>query len=116
MRPRFLADADLNHRIVVGIRRREPAVDILDAHQGGVIGLLDPDVLRTAANSGRILISHDYRTMPAHFATFCETRSSPGVILVPQDLDIGTAIEDLLLIWTVTEAREWVQQIGFLPV
>ena len=38
------------------------------------------------------------------------------MILVPQDLDIGTAIEDLLLIWTVTEAREWVQQIGFLPV
>jgi hypothetical protein len=29
MRPRFLADADFNRKIVVGLRRREPAVDFM---------------------------------------------------------------------------------------
>jgi hypothetical protein len=29
MRPRFLADADFNHKIVVGLRRRELSVDFL---------------------------------------------------------------------------------------
>ena len=57
MRPRFQADADLNHKIVVGLRRREPSVDLLGAHEGGVVGEPDSDVLRVAAESGRILVS-----------------------------------------------------------
>jgi hypothetical protein len=116
MRPRFLADADFNHKIVLGLRRREPSVDFQGAHDGGVAGVADPDVLRIAAESGRVLISHDRKTMPAHFARFLEHRSSPGVILVSQDLDIGAAIEDLLLIWAATDAEEWVDQLGFVPV
>jgi hypothetical protein len=40
--------------------------------------------------------------MPGHFARFQETRSSPGIIVVSQNLDIGAAIEDLLLIWAAT--------------
>jgi hypothetical protein len=51
----------------------------------------DPDVLHKAADLGRIVISHDRGTMPAHFARFLDGRSSPGLIIVPQDLDIGLA-------------------------
>jgi hypothetical protein len=116
MRPRFQADADFNHKILLGLRRREPILDFLSAHDGGVIGSPDQDVLRIAAETGRILISHDRKTMPAHFMRFRETRSSPGLIIVSQDLDIGSAIEDLLLIWMATEAREWTDCIGFVPV
>ena len=54
MRPRFQADADFNHKIVVGLRRREPSVDFLSAHEGGVVGAPDTDVLRIAAESSRI--------------------------------------------------------------
>jgi hypothetical protein len=116
VRPRFLADADFNQRIVAGLRRRESSLDFLNARDGGVIGLPDPEVLSLAAQSGRILVSHDRRTMPGHFMRFRETRSSPGLIIVPQDLDVGAAIEDVLLIWVATEAAEWVQQLGFVPV
>jgi uncharacterized protein DUF5615 len=115
MRPRFQADADFNHRIVRGIRRREPSIDFLDATDGGVVGLSDPDVLETAAESGRILVSHDRNTMPRHFVDFRERRSSPGLIIVSQDLDIGAAIEDLLLVWAATDADEWVDQLDFVP-
>jgi len=94
MRPRFQADADFNHKIVRGLRRREPLIDFLSAHEGDVVGVPDPDVLRIAAKSARILVSHDRKTMPAHFAKFCVTQESPGLIIVSQDLDIGAAIED----------------------
>lgn len=116
MRPQFQADADFNHKIVVGLRRREPAVDILGAHEGGVIRVPDSEVLAIAAESSRILVSHDRKTMPGYFTRFRETRSSPGVIIVSQDLDIGAAIEDLLLIWAATDAVEWTGRIGFVPV
>jgi hypothetical protein len=92
MRPRFQADADFNRKIVLGLRRREPSIDFLSAHDGGVVGVPDSDVLRIAAESGRILVSHDRNTMPAHFADFLELQSSPGVIIVSQDLDLGSGL------------------------
>jgi hypothetical protein len=88
----------------------------VSAHEGGVVGVPDLGVLRIAAESGRILVSHDRKTMPGHFARFRETRSSPGLIIVSQDLDIGAAIEDLLLIWPATDAEEWTEQVGLVPV
>ena len=81
------------------MRRRERAIDFSDARAAGVIGLPVPGVLHRASDFGRILISHDRKTAPAHFARFLDSRSSPGLIIVPQDFDIGLDIEDLLLIW-----------------
>ena len=76
----------------------------------------DPEVLAIAAESARILVSHDRKTMPGYFTSFRERRSSPGVIIVSQHLDIRAAIEDLLLIWAATDAEEWAERIGFVPV
>jgi len=116
MRIRFQADADFNQKIVRGLRRRESPIDFRDAHEGGVIGVADLDVLRIAAESGRVVVSHDRKTMPGHFARFLEDRASPGLIIVSQDLDISSAIEDILLIWIASLADDWVNRIGFVPV
>jgi hypothetical protein len=40
----------------------------------GAAGKDDPEVLGIAANEGRILVSHDLRTMPGHFAEFIAGR------------------------------------------
>jgi hypothetical protein len=88
MTPRYQADADFNHKIVLALRRREPAIDFMDACHSGVIGAPDSDVLRISADSGRIPVSHDRKTMPAHFARFVQGHSSPGLIVVEQNLDI----------------------------
>ncbi|MGA2215711.1 MAG: DUF5615 family PIN-like protein [Bryobacteraceae bacterium] len=117
MTPRFQADEDFNQRIVLGLRRREAAIDFRDARDGGVIGASDSTVLRLAAESGRILTSHDRKTMPAHLARFLESYSSSGVIIiVSQELDVGAAIEDLLIIWAASDAEEWRNQLGFVPL
>ncbi len=116
MTPRFQADADFNHKIVRGVRRREPAVDFQSDELGGMIGLPDTEVLVKAAGLGRILISHDRRTMSAHFAHFLRRQSSPGLILVPQYLDIGAVIEDLLVIWAASDAGEWRDRVDYLPL
>ena len=72
-------------------------------------------MLSIAAELGRILVSHDRKTMPRHFARFRETRLTPGLIVLSQDLEIGAAIEELLLIWVATGAEEWVDHLGFVP-
>jgi hypothetical protein len=75
----------------------------------------DPEVLAFAADEGRILVSHDFQTMPKHFRQFTQGRRSPGVLLVRQDLPIGEAIETLLLIWEASEADEWVNRLCLAP-
>lgn len=74
MRPRFQADADFNEEIVSGLRRRHPEIDSQTAEEGQIRGLPDPEVLTRAAADGRILVTHDRRTMPAHFADFIQHR------------------------------------------
>ena len=116
MRPRFQADADFNLKIVRGVRRRESVIDFQGAEIGGMIGLPDDEVLMRAAGFERILVSHDRRTMRTAFGRFLQRRHSPGLILVSQKLDIGRAIEDLILIWAVSEAEEWRDRVAYLPL
>lgn len=116
MRIRFQADADLDEDIITGLRRREPSIDFQTALEAQLTALPDLDVLARAASQGRILVSHDRRTMPRHFAEFIVNRSSPGLLMVSQQTATGAAIEELLLIWTASEAEEWVNRIAVLPL
>ena len=113
---RFQADADLNQIILHAIVRREPACDFQTAAAAGLTGMRDPQVLALAARAGRMLVTHDQKTMPQHFATFIATETSPGVLIIPQRLPVTTAVEDLLLIWSTMDAEEWRNTIRFLPL
>jgi len=113
---RFLADADLRQSIVTAVVRREPAIDFQSAIEAGLPGLLDPAVLALSAEAGRILVTHDAKTMPGHFGDFIATARSPGVLIVPQHLPTVAAVEELVLIWATTEASEWVNRICRLPL
>jgi hypothetical protein len=113
---RFLADYDLNYAIVKGARLREPAIDFLSGRDADLQGVSDPEVLRIAASAGRILVSHDKKTLPGHFAQFLgEQHQSPGVLLVSQRTPIGDVIEALMLIWLASDSTEWQNQIVHLP-
>ena len=115
MRPRFQADNDLDQRIVVATRRLDPAVDFQTAAALGLHHLPDTEVLAHAAREGRILVSHDRRTLPGHFREFTAARHSPGLIVVSQKLPVGRAAELLHLLWAASEAVEYVDVIYSLP-
>ena len=76
----------------------------------------DREVLEIAAREGRVLVTHDHKTMPRHFAEFITRETSPGLLVVPQHLAVATVVEDLRLIWFVTEAEEWINRVSFLPL
>jgi hypothetical protein len=52
MTPRFQADEDFNQRIVLGLPRREAAIDFRDAHDGRVIGAQMPLCCNLPPNPG----------------------------------------------------------------
>ncbi len=117
MKPKFQADADLNEDIVTGVLRRMPEIDFQTATEAGLEGAPDENVLETAARENRILITHDRKTMPKHFAAFVESQPySAGVLIVSKKLEVSRAIEEIILIWLASEAGEYVNSIRQLPI
>jgi plasmid stability protein len=110
-RVRFQTDADLDGRIIRGPRRAAHEIDIQTAADAKLERRSDADVLRIAADSGRVLVSQDRRTMPAHFARYAARAQSPGVILLRDATSVAAAIEYLLLIWSASEAEEWIGRL-----
>jgi predicted nuclease of predicted toxin-antitoxin system len=115
MRPRFLADADLDARIVAATARAEPSLDFMTANDAPLAGLRDPEVLARAAQEGRILVSHDRTTMPQHFGEFISSQNSPGVIIVYQGSSLRSTVERLVHVWLSTDASEWINVLRYFP-
>jgi hypothetical protein len=116
MKVRFQADANFNQILLKATLRYEPSIDFRTANDAGLASLSDKQVLAIAANEGRVLVTHDRKTMPTHFADFITSNISAGVIIVPQKIAINAAVEDLVLIWAATESEEWVNRIQTLPI
>jgi len=114
---RFLADENLDTGIIMGLRAREPAIDILDVKTAGLRGTADPTLLEIAAQQDRVLITYDRNTMPRHFRGRLDLgKPTPGVFILPQqESAIGEIIESLLLVWAASQAEEWRNQIAYLP-
>jgi Domain of unknown function (DUF5615) len=112
---RFQADADLNPAIARGLRRREPSIDFRAA--AGVIpdGTSDPEVLRIAAESGRVQVSRDVSTMPELFEQFTRLQESPGLLLVHSQRPLGSVIEGSLLVWAIWTEEDLHNSARWLP-
>jgi hypothetical protein len=84
--------------------------------EAGLAGAKDPQVLELAARENRIVVSHDKRTMPGHFAAFLrEGEDHPGLLLAPKNKGIGEVIETLILIWADSDSSHWRNRIHYLP-
>lgn len=112
---RFQADADLKQAIVTGTIRRQSSLDFQSAEAAGLEGKKDPQVLAMAAQEGRILVTHDRKTMPAEFGRFIESQNSAGVLIVSQKFSVNEAIEAIILVWEASTAEEWVNPIMSIP-
>ena len=113
---RFQADADLKYAIVRAVRQREPGIDFAAATESGLEGVSDPEVLERAAEEGRILVSHDRRTMLSHFRARLEAgKSSPGLFVVSQGAALAPVASAIVLAWSASEPSEWQNQVHHLP-
>jgi predicted nuclease of predicted toxin-antitoxin system len=111
MKIKFLADVNLSAAIVEAVLRLEASIDFQTHRITGLDRRADPEVLRIAADTGRLLVTHDRNTMPAHFRRFVPEQDSPGIIVVPQRMRVKFVAEDLLLMWAASDLEEWQNRI-----
>jgi hypothetical protein len=116
-RPRFLADNDLKDAIVLGVLRAEPTVEFVRLRELGLATLSDPDVLDFAARENWLVVSHDVNSITAAaYDRLAAGQPMTGLILAHQEAPVSLAIDNLVLIWSASEAEEWIGQLLFLPL
>jgi predicted nuclease of predicted toxin-antitoxin system len=79
---RFLADENFNNDLLRALVRQLPDLDVVRAQDIVVSGADDPTLLAWAAQEGRILLTHDVRTIPR----FAYERVRAGQPMPPKPL------------------------------
>jgi hypothetical protein len=114
---RLATDEDFNNRILPGLLRQLPEIDSARVQDAGLPVKDDPHVLEWAAREGRVLLSHDVTTMTKHaYDRVGAGLPMPGLFEVSQELPIGMAIEEILLLAECSVEGEWEGQIRFLAL
>jgi hypothetical protein len=110
------ADEDVNGKIIRGLKRRMPDIDLVLVREAGLEGRPDPVDLEWAAKEGRVFITQDESTLIG-FA-WDRVRGGlpmPGVIVRGKKVTIRQAIEELLIIAACGRAEDFKDQVQFLP-
>lgn len=114
---RWLADENLNNRIIRAALRRAPDLNIVRAQDVGLSGTDDPTILAWAAGEGRMILTHDVSTMTAYaYARVMAREPMPGLFEVGRDAPIGIVVEDILLISECSGPSEWEGHVRYLPL
>lgn len=114
---RLLSDHNFNGRILRALIRRIPDLEVVRAIDVGLARAEDPDLLEWAAEENRVVLSHDVNTVSA----FANDRirvglPMPGVFLVPKDMPIGQAIDDLEMAVTAQIQDDCQNQLIYFPL
>lgn len=110
------ADENFND-IVRGVLRRNPDVAIVRVQDAGLSRADDPTVLEWAAQTERVLLTHDVSTMTSYaYERVQGGKPMPGVFEVGCSVPIGIAIEDILLLAECSFDGEWEGQVRYLPL
>ena len=114
---RLLADENFDNRILRGLHREHADVDIIRAQDTDIYQADDPRVLEWAASEGRVLLTHDLKTIPRHaYERVRNGQPMPGVIAVRQRAPIGGVIQDLLIAFGASAAADFEGQVVYIPL
>ena len=113
----FVADENFPGPLVRAVRQRRRDVDLVRAQDVGLAGADDPRLLAWAADNGRVVLSHDIRTLIG----FARDRVAQGLPMagllvvikpfVPRQID-----DDILYVAECGLPEDFRDQVAFLPL
>ena len=87
---KFAADEDFDNRILRGLLRRHPDIEIIRIQDTHLAGAGDSAILEWVFQEKRILLTHDVSTMTRHaYDRLNAGQSIAGIVEVSQSLPIG---------------------------
>jgi hypothetical protein len=113
----LVADENFSNAIVRGLLRLKLDLDIVRVQDVGLSSTEDPVILEWAANTDRVLLTHDVSTITKYaYERVVAGKYMPGVIEVSRNVPLGTAISEILYIAEVCEHGELEDHIIYLPL
>lgn len=114
---KLVSDENFDGKILRGLKRRRPDLDIVRVQDVVLGSASDPEILAWAAGENRILLTHDRETVPS-FAIdrVRDSQPMPGVFLVSDQMPIGQAIDEVLLATECLSPEECANLVKFFPV
>ena len=97
---------------------RHPALDVIRAQDvAEIAGQDDPTLLAWAADQGRVLLTHDVRTITGFaYERVKAGEPMPGVVEVKRTAPLGEIIEDILLLVEAGRPEDVDNQVIYLPL
>jgi hypothetical protein len=114
---RFAADENFDGHILKQLRRRLPTIDVVRVQDTEMYRAADAQVLEWAAKEARIMLTHDIQTMVGEAYNRIEQGlPMPGVLLIPDTLSIGKALDDLELVIGAGNPDDFMDHVTFIPL
>jgi hypothetical protein len=114
---RLLTDEDVHGDIVAGLRRRQPALDLVRVQDVGLGHTPDAIILEWVAQQGRVVVSVDKKTLAVEaWNRVARGLPMPGVAILRTILSIGHAITELELIVVAGNPDDFRDLVIYLPM
>ncbi|HEX6030818.1 MAG TPA: DUF5615 family PIN-like protein [Tepidiformaceae bacterium] len=115
---RVLVDHNFNEGIIRGFLRRRPdEIDIVLLRSRGYEREPDDRVLDLALEEDRTLLTHDLKTLHSlAISRIASGRPCPRVVVVPWNLPIGPAIDELEVVLLLASDGDWEAGPFVLPL
>ncbi len=102
---------------MAGLRRRQPALDLVRVQDVGLRRTPDAAILEWAAQHGRVVVSVDKKTLAVDaWDRVARGVPMPGVAILRILLTIGQAIDELEIIALAGNPDDFRDQVIFLPL
>ncbi|HXI90586.1 MAG TPA: DUF5615 family PIN-like protein [Blastocatellia bacterium] len=112
-----LIDENLDQRILRGLRLQVPNLNYVIVQETELRSSGDPALLAWAAEHQRVVVTHDVNTIPKYaYERLRMGEPVAGVVIVPEDLAIGIAIEELAVLIECSEMEEMANQVKYVPI
>ncbi len=111
----FLFDEHIDPALARGLLREDDTLDIVEArleHHGES----DENLIEWCTQHNYLLVTRDVNTLIGFaYQRIKESIPTCGVIVLRQQSNLGSLIQDLLLLARASEVSEWQNQVIYLP-
>jgi hypothetical protein len=112
----LLADENFHGHIVRGLFRRFPRADLVRVQDVGLSGRSDPEILDWAAGEGRVVLTHDVRTIPGFALRRIQAGlPMPGVFFVNRPFSTADIVNELVVRIECSRVGEYEGMLLYLP-
>ena len=113
---RFAADENFDGHILAGLLDRLSDLDIIRVQDTSMYQSHDPELLEWLAQEGRILLTHDVKTMPRFvYERVHAGLLVPGIIEVSNRIAPGQVIDALEIMMVAGHPEDFENQVRYVP-